>query len=112
MCISRWNERSTFNFLPFEEGKIFYLSMLDFRCRIGQVQLLPNEVVSLLARLLTLDILQSTGNSHFDDLLFTEKDERWFVHILAILPLFLSDIISFLFHIEVITNAPFNLSRN
>uniref|UniRef100_A0A8R1XZ51 non-specific serine/threonine protein kinase n=1 Tax=Onchocerca volvulus TaxID=6282 RepID=A0A8R1XZ51_ONCVO len=45
--------------------------------RIGQVQLLPNEVVSLLARLLTLDILQSTGNSHFDDLLFTEKDERW-----------------------------------
>ncbi|VIO86380.1 Uncharacterized protein BM_BM6664 [Brugia malayi] len=48
--------------------------------RMGQIQLLPDGVVSLLARLLTLDIVQNTDDSHFGHLLFTliqEKDERW-----------------------------------
>ncbi|EJW71914.1 hypothetical protein WUBG_17179 [Wuchereria bancrofti] len=47
-------------------------------------QLLPDGVVSLLARLLTLDIVQNTDDSHFGYLLFTliqEKDERWFVPV-------------------------------
>ncbi|VBB27250.1 unnamed protein product [Acanthocheilonema viteae] len=48
--------------------------------RMGQIQLLPDGVVSLLARALTLDIVQNTNDSHCGDLLFKlvqEKDERW-----------------------------------
>ncbi|CAG9539209.1 unnamed protein product [Cercopithifilaria johnstoni] len=48
--------------------------------RMGQIQLLPDGVVSLLARVLTLDVVQNTGDSYFGNLLFTliqEKDERW-----------------------------------
>lgn len=65
--------------------------MLDFCCRMGKVQLLSDEIISLLARVLTLDIVQSIDDSHVGDLLFTlvqEKDERWFVHILTISVIF------------------------
>lgn len=54
---------------------------------MGQIQLLPDEVVSLVARTFTLDIVQNTNHFDAGNLLFAriqEKDERWFVHVLTI----------------------------
>lgn len=53
---------------------------------MGQIQLLPDGVISLFARVLTLDIVQYTGDFRFHLLfkLVQEKDERWFVYVLAI----------------------------